>query len=136
MLLTVYFEGRFWVALAEQLDADGLRAARHIFGEEPSDAAVHTFVLDDLFPLLDRATVTVDAEPMSERKRNPKRAAREAARALAAHGGSTEAQEAMRLQLEAHKRERIVRGRAARDAAEVDKREIARRKAKERQRGH
>ncbi|MGI8688587.1 MAG: YjdF family protein [Thermomicrobiales bacterium] len=81
MLLTVYFEGPFWVALAEQLDADGLRAVRHIFGEEPSDAAVLIFVLDDLFPLLDRAIVTVDAEPARERKRNPKRAAREAARA-------------------------------------------------------
>lgn len=136
MLLTVYFEGPFWIALAEQQDKTGLRAARHVFGEEPSDAVVLAFVLDDLFPLLERATVTVAADLVAQRKRNPKRTAREAARALAAHGGSTKAQEAIRLQLEANKHERAVRGREARSAEAVYRREVARRKAKERRRDH
>lgn len=136
LCLTVYFEDPFWIGLTERRDKNGLQAARHVFGEEPSDREVLVFVLRDLSCLMERATVTVEAEPIGERKRNPKRAAREAAHALAARGGSTKAQEALRLQLEVNKRARAVRSREERAAETACKRELSRQKAKERHRGH
>ncbi len=136
LCLTVYFEDPFWIGLAEQRDDRGLRAARHVFGEEPSDMDIFAFVMRDLFRLMERTTITVESGAISERKRNPKRAAREASHTLAAHGGSTKAQEALRLQLEVNKRERAVRSREEREAEAAYKREVTRQKAKERHRGH
>ena len=136
MRLTVYFDDPFWVALAGRQDGDQLRAVRHVFGAEPNDPELLFFVLHALFPLLDHVTVAVTAPPAPRAKRNPKRAARAAAKLLAARGGSTKAHAAVRLHVEANAVARRTETKAAREAAAEHKRRIARAKAKQRHQGH
>jgi hypothetical protein len=66
----------------------------------------------------------------------PKRAARMAAKLPGAHGGTTKAHEAVRVQVEANAVMRRVQTKAAREAAAAYKRDIARAKAKALHRGH
>ena len=134
--LTVFFEDPFWVGVVERRDGQALQAARHVFGAEPTPPELLEFVLRDLDALLEQPLVSLAAEPPAARPANPKRAAREAARQLAQRGGTTQAQEALRLQIEQSKTERRRRSRAARDAEEQYKRQVKLRKAKERHRGH
>ena len=83
-----------------------------------------------------RPAVSVAVELPGARPASPKRAAREAARQLAQRGGTTQAQEALRLQIEQNKAERKRRSRAAREAEEDYKRQVKVQKAKDRHRGH
>lgn len=50
---TVYFDGQFWVGLLEILEDGHVRAARHVFGAEPSGAEVLAFSLHGYDALLD-----------------------------------------------------------------------------------
>ena len=60
---TLYFDGRFWVGVlelherrrgAEANDQGGtVRAARHVFGAEPSDAELYDFLLTHGGALID-----------------------------------------------------------------------------------
>lgn len=62
---TLFFDGRFWVGVlevherrrgAEANDQGGtVRAARHVFGAEPSDVALYDFLLTHGGALIDRA---------------------------------------------------------------------------------
>ena len=96
--LTVFFDGRFWVALVEREDEHGLHLARHVFGPEPGQAEILRWIETGY-----RALRFFDAgeEPAHgdrhEKKINPKRAKREAARQAAAGNLRTRAQEAMRI---------------------------------------
>lgn len=134
--LTVFFEDPFWVGVVECQDGADLQAARQIFGAEPAPGEVHEFVKRRLAELLARPLASVAAEPVTARQPNPKRAARAAAQALAQHGSSTKAQEALRLQIEQHKRERAGLTKAAREAEATRKRQLKLQKAKARHRGH
>lgn len=136
MYLTVYFDGQFWIGLVESTDADRLRAARHIFGAEPSDIEVFNFVLNDMMSVAARATVAVEVEPVVKVVHNPKRAAREAAKIMRQPAVSTKAQAALQLQHEQNKHTRQQQTRAEREAAADRKRAIERAKARQRQRGH
>lgn len=136
MQLTVYFDGQFWVGLAEMQTGSEIRAARHVFGPEPASADVLAFVQRRLQALLDSVHTGVATEEPLQRPRNPKRAAREAARLLNERGGSTAAQEALRLAIESRAVQHGEQTRAER-AAEAERIYALRRaKAKERHRGH
>ena len=134
--LTVFFEDPFWVGVVERREGQALQAVRHVFGAEPAPPEVLEFVLRDLDALLERPAVSVAVELPGARPASPKRAAREAARQLAQRGGTTQAQEALRLQIEQNKAERKRRSRAAREAEEDYKRQVKVQKAKDRHRGH
>lgn len=86
--------------------------------------------------LIERATPSDAAPEPSAQRINPKRAAREAARATQSHGASTMAQAALRIQIEAHKRERRIVTREQREQEAEDKRRKAREKALARRRGY
>lgn len=133
--LTVFFEDPFWVGVVERQEDDTLHAARHIFGSEPSPPQVLEFVLYQLGSLLAKPAVAVSAEQPAPRPANPKRAAREAARALAQRGSSAQAYEALRLQLEQNKQLRKQHTRAQREAEANYKRRLKLQKAKARHRG-
>src|SRR5215212_3623749 len=133
--LTIFFEDPFWVAVVER-QADGrLQAARHLFGGEPTPAEVLEFVLGQLSGLIERASVALAIDAPQRRVINPKRAAREAGRALTQRGSSTQSQEALRLQLEQTKQIHKQRSKADRDAAADYKRQLTVEKAKARHRG-
>ncbi len=72
MKLTIYFDGSFWCGLVEAETDGHYQVIRYVFGAEPKDADVFTFIAKRLPRLLDEAG-TVAAEKKSEKKINPKR---------------------------------------------------------------
>ena len=108
---TLFFDGRFWVGVlelherrsgAEANDQGGtVRAARHVFGAEPSDVALYDFLLTHGGALIDRAAAcppvpaSRSAGSSSAPRPNPKRAARQAAKEAARARPSTAAQAAL-----------------------------------------
>ena len=98
--LTVYHDGQFWVGLAEHVEDGRYGVARIVFGAEPSDEEILQFVVGKWAKLSlfgDKATET------SKPAKNPKRRAREAAKALKQPAMSTKAQQALVAQREAMK---------------------------------
>ena len=78
--LTVYHDGQFWVGLAEHVEGGRYGVTRIVFGAEPSDEEILRFVTSEWEKLSffgDKATET------SKPAKNPKRRAREAAKAEA-----------------------------------------------------
>ena len=101
--LTVYHDGQFWVGVVEHVEDGMLRVARVVFGTEPSNEEVYTWVLERWLSL----RLSAETEPVGPRAGripgNPKRRAREAAKAMRQHGSATAAQLAL-----ARVRERVM----------------------------
>ena len=131
--LTVYHDGQFWVGLAEHVEGGRYGAARIVFGAEPSDEEILRFVVNKWTKLAffgDEATET------SKPAKNPKRRAREAAKALKQPAMSTKAQQALAAQRETMKRE-SAQARSQRRADEAEARfEQRKLKRKQKHRGH
>ncbi|WP_270471509.1 YjdF family protein [Collinsella intestinalis] len=113
--LTVYHDGQFWVGVVEHVENGMLSVARLVFGAEPSNEEVYTWVLERWTSL----RLSAEAEPVGPRvgrlPGNPKRRAREAAKAMRQHGSSTASQLALARERERSKEEsrseRAARGR-------------------------
>jgi len=132
--LTVFFEGPFWIGVVEDTEHGRLKACRHVFGSEPKDTEVLKFVDSLMMPLIER--VTQGSENAQEPRRiNPKRLARRAAMEMKQRGISTQSQEALRLDYESRKKERVCRSREEREALQEKKRSIRIHKRKEKHRG-
>lgn len=103
--LTVYHDGQFWVGMVEHVERGGLSVARVVFGAEPSNEEIYAWVLGHWESLqLSEACVPVDSR--SERMAgNPKRRAREVAKATKARGTSTASQLALARERERTKGE-------------------------------
>ena len=148
---TLFFDGRFWVGVlelherrrgAEANDQGGaVRAARYVFGAEPSDAELYDFLLTHGGALIDRAAAcppvpaprSVDSS--STPRPNPKRAARQAAKEAARARPSTAAQAALATARE-EASARGARNRSRRRRQEADEAWARRReRAKRRHRG-
>ena len=131
--LTVYYDGQFWVGLAEHVEGGRYGIARIVFGAEPSDEEILQFVASKWEKLAffgDEATET------KRPAKNPKRRAREAAKALKQPAMSTKAQQALANQRETMKRE-SARARSQRRADEAEARfEQQKLKRKQKHRGH
>ena len=100
--LTVYHDGQFWVGLAEHVEGGRYGAARIVFGAEPSDEEILRFVASEWEKLSFFGGKPAEA---SKPAKNPKRRAREAAKALKRPAVGTKAQQALAAQREAMKRE-------------------------------
>ena len=131
--LTVYFDCSFFSALSERSDEDGLRAAKHVFGPEPSDPEVYQWVLREFARL--RYSPAVEGERRPRAAGNPKRRQRQAAQACSA-GVGTRAQQALQLQREQSALERKSARRARSEAEEARKFQLRQEKKKARRRGH
>ena len=131
--LTVYHDGQFWVGLAEHVEGGRYGVVRLVFGAEPSDEEILRFVVgkwEKLSFFGDEATET------SKPAKNPKRRAREAAKALKRPAMSTKAQQALVAQREAMKQESAhARSRRRTDEAEA-RFEQRKQKRKQKHRGH
>lgn len=131
--LTVYHDGQFWVGLAEHVEGGRYGITRIVFGAEPSDEEILQFVVGKW----EKLSFFGD-EPAEARKpaKNPKRRAREAAKALKRPAMGTKAQQALARQREAMKRE-SARARSQRRADEAEARfEQRKLKRKQKHRGH
>lgn len=140
MRLTVYFDGQFWVGVAEDTDFDPPVVVRHIFGSEPLDAEIVRFVNGPMFTLLAGAALASSANQARVdnvvRSKSPKRRVREATAAVRERGISTRSQLALQQQYEAHMLECRAQTREEREAQLERKWALKRQKAKARHRGH
>lgn len=131
--LTVYHDGQFWVGLAEHVEDGRYGVARIVFGAEPSNEIILQFVTSEWEKLSffgDKVAET------SKPAKNPKRRARETAKALKRPAMSTKAQQALAAQREAMKQE-SAHARSRRRAEEADARfEQRKLKRKQNHRGH
>jgi hypothetical protein len=134
----VFHDGQFWVGVLTLTEDSSLRAARVVFGAEPSDAELHDYLLRHGDELLRRAMAgpSVDIGGRMRRPVNPKRVAREAAAAAKVHSASTAAQDALRQAQEVAAQARFQLSRDAREVAAERKRAVRRARAKARHRGH
>ena len=131
--LTVYHDGQFWVGLAEHVEDGRYGVARIAFGAEPSDEEILRFVASEWEKL---SFFGDDPAEASKPARNPKRRAREAARALKQPAMGTKAQQALASRREAMKRE-SAQARSQRRADEAEARfEQRKLKRKRKHRGH
>ena len=131
--LTVYHDGQFWVGLAEHVEDGRYGVARIVFGAEPSNEEILRFVVNKWAKL---SFFGHDSTEASKPAKNPKRRAREAAKALKRPAMSTKAQQALASRREAMKRE-SVRARSQRRADEAEARfEQRKLKRKRKHRGH
>lgn len=131
--LTVYHDGQFWVGLAEHVEDGRYGAARIVFGAEPSNEEILRFVVSKWAKLSFFCHGPAEA---SKPAKNPKRRAREAAKALKRPAMSTKAQQALSAQREAMK-QGSAHARSRRRAEEADARfEQRKLKRKQKHRGH
>lgn len=128
-----YHDGQFWVGLAEHVEDGRYGAARIVFGAEPSNEEILRFVASKWAKL---SFFGHDSTEASKPPKNPKRRAREAAKALKRPAVSTKAQQALAAQREAMKRE-SAQARSQRRADEAETRfEQRKLKRKQKHRGH
>jgi hypothetical protein len=135
MKLTVYHDGQYWVGVVEVVEDGKLKAGRFLFGAEPNDSEILYFVNHFILKITDGLCQGVTAGTHNRVKVNPKRLARQVSREVQRNGISTRAQEAVKLEYEIRKKEKHVLSRQHREAEKERKREIARRKAKDKHRG-
>ena len=131
--LTVYHDGQFWVGLAERVEDGRYGVARIVFGAEPSDEEIQKFITSKWEKLSFFCHGPAEA---SKPAKNPKRRAREAAKALKQSAMSTKAQQALAAQREAMKQESAhARSQRRADEAEArfEQRKLTR---KQKHRGH
>ena len=133
--LTVYHDGQFWVGVVEHVEWGELSVARVVFGAEPSNEEIYTWVLGHWASLrLSEACVPVDvrSEHMAG---NPKRRAREAAKAMRAHGTSTASQLALARERERAKGESRSTRRFSHEQDERERWELRREKRRRKHHG-
>lgn len=118
--LTVFFEEPFWVGVFEQ-ETDGvIRAARVVFGAQPTDAEVFEFVLRHADRL----------------RYGPPVEGREAARETGQRGIGTRSQQALQLAREQNRLEKRESSRARRQAKQARRFALRTEKRREKHRGH
>ncbi len=132
--LTVFFDDPFWVAVFERQNGPALEAARVVLGAEPRDHEVYQLVLTTYVAL--RYSPAVGGTPPAPRAASPKRAQREASRAIQRQGVGTKAQEALKAQREQTKTERRTQSREAREADLARKYGLRQEKRRQKHLGH
>ena len=133
--LTVYHDGQFWVGVVEHVERGELSVARVVFGVEPSNEEIYAWVLGHWESLqLSEACVSVDSR--SERMAgNPKRRAREVAKAMKTRGASTASQLALAREQERVKGEARSTRRLSHERDEREQWELRREKRRRKHRG-
>lgn len=135
---SVYLNGQLWIGVLELIDADVVRAARHVFGSEPGGPELMEFVRHDFLRLLDSAQASPPVEADIARRVgriNPKRLARLSAREQATRPVSTAAQDALSRAYAQRRTESRTAAKRNRAADAEERRTQAREKARQRHRG-
>lgn len=132
--LTVCFDPPFWVALYQREEGGGCRVCKVVFGGEPRDQEVLDYFLAHFRAL--EFSSPVAAKPSPDRAVNPKRARREARKAIRPTGAGTKAQQALQLQREQRKTQRELVSKERREAEQARKRAIRLEKRREKHKGH
>lgn len=131
--LTVCFEPPFWVALYQREEGDGFRVCKITFGGEPRDQEVLDYFQAHWRELEFSPPVKGGR---AGRDISPKRARREARRAVRPVGTGTKAQQALQLQREQGKTERRADSKKRREAERERKLALRQEKRREKRKGH
>lgn len=132
--LTIYFDDPFWVGVFERIDDDMLETAKVVFGSEPKDYEVYSFILENYNNLKFSRPFSIELK--AEKKINPKRLQRIIREETVNKGIGTKAQQAMQLEYEANK---VVRKAISKEQREEMKRlkfDMRQDKKKEKKKGH
>lgn len=130
--LTVFFEEPFWVGVFERISDNKLSACKVTFGAEPKDYEIYDFVLKNYYQLRFSPAVASEARRSAH---NPKRAQREAHRQTESVGIGTKSQQALKLQQEQFKTERMTKSRERHEAEKERRFELKQQKKKKKHRG-
>lgn len=131
--LTVLFEEPFWIGVFERCSGGRYEACKVTFGAEPKEGELYAFILRRYGSL--RFSPPVQAGPLAEKPRNPKRVQREVKRQLQTAGVGAKAQQALALQREAGKLARKARTRREREEEQDRLFRLRQEKKKEKHRG-
>jgi hypothetical protein len=132
-VLTVFFDGTFWVGVFEHIEGRKLTVAKVTYGAEPKDSEVLEFVLKRYDRLLFSPAVETAEKQTAD---NPKRRQRDAAKQLRTQGIGTKSQQALKLMQEEHKTERKQLSRQQREAEKQRQFELRQQKRREKHKGH
>lgn len=135
MELSIFYNGQFFVALVEYKMVNNSKFIQYTFGNEPDDLEVLDFIHHQLMKSIDDVQTIVCTKNIS-RKVNPKRLPRQIAKEQKKPKYSTQAQIAIKKELELKKKQKRKRYKEKRDAFQKRKREIKKVKAKEKHKGH
>lgn len=102
-MLTVFFDGQFWVGVFENIIDGKLSVCKVTFGAEPKNSDVLDFVTKNYLKLKFSPEIAVTVRKTSK---NPKRLQREAKKQLQTYGVGTKSQQALKLQQELVRTER------------------------------
>ena len=131
--MTVFFENPFWVGVIERIDNEKLSVCKITFGAEPKDYEVYDFISREYCHLkFSPAVATVE----KQRFVNPKRMQRNVKCQLKQKGIGTKAQQALKLQQEQCKIERIEKRSEQKQAAVERRFELKQQKRREKHKGH
>lgn len=130
--LTVFFEDPFWVGVFERQIAGKLTACEVTFGASPSDGEVYAYFLRNWRTL--RFSPPIDGQTVRY-VRNPKRMQRLAGREIT-QGIGTKAQQALQMQREQNKRERLEHSRQQKEAEAERRFALKQQKRREKHKGH
>lgn len=107
MKLTIYHDGQFWIGMIEIVSDGHLKAFLHVFGGEPKDSEVLTFIYHELPTLIHNSHQSgIHVKQNCPNRINPKRLQRRVAKEIRRTGASTKAQEAVKQEHEERKKQR------------------------------
>lgn len=107
--LTVFFEDPFWVGIYERSEDNKIQACRILFGSEPKDYEIYSFLNLNWDHLVFGPPVA--GTDFEDHRINPKRLQRQITRQLANPGIGTKAQQALKTLQENQKVERKLKAR-------------------------
>lgn len=130
--LTVFFEDPFWVGVFERIENGRLSVCRVVFGSEPKDQDIWSFILKNYCRLKFSPTVDVALKKPAS---NPKRMQREVKKQTLQTGIGTKSQQALQLQREEMKTKRIQISKQQKDAEKQRIFDLKQQKRKKKHRG-
>ena len=132
-MLTVFFDGPFWVGVFERSEKGKLSAAKVTFGAEPKDSEVWDYILRHYYKLQFSPAVNVKVKQNAD---NAKRRQRNARKQLGTADIGTKSQQALKLMQEQIKTERKQLTKEQREAEKQRQFDLKQQKRREKHKGH
>lgn len=104
-VLTVFFDGQFWAGIYDRTDSGKLQSVKVVFGAEPKNGDIYSYTLKNYYRLPFGSSIE-SGQRAENRKINPKRRIKLAAKEIKNAGKSTKSQQALQLERENLKKER------------------------------
>lgn len=131
-VLTVFYDGQFWTGIYDRTDSGKLQSVKVVFGAELQNGDIYLFTLKNYYRLAFGAGIE---DKKREKRVNPKRMIKNAAKEIKNAGKSTKSQQALQMEREKLKDERTAMRREKRALERERILRLKRQKKKEKHRG-